>query len=64
MRNDLDSWDLAKLLIEQHGPDARGRAQTTEELLAPLSGSRGRASIVDAVRAMEVLLVVENPTIH
>lgn len=64
MRNDQDNWDLAKLLIEQHGPDAQARAQTTEELLAPLSGSRDRTSIVDAVRAMEVLLVVENPTIH
>lgn len=64
MRNDQDRWDLAKLLIEQHGPDAYDRAQATEQMLSYLPESRDRASIVEAVRVMEAMLSVEGHTIH
>jgi hypothetical protein len=64
MRNDQDSWDLAKLLIEQHGPDAQDRAQATEQLLSYIPESRDRTSIVEAVRVMEALLSVDGHTIH
>ena len=64
MRNNQGYQDFANLLIEQHGPDARDNARTTEELLSYLPGSRDRTSIIEAVRVMEALMSMESQTIH
>ena len=64
MPNARNCGFLAKLLIEQKGPDTRDRARTTETLLSYLPVSRDRTSIVEAVRVVEALLSVEGHTIH
>jgi len=64
MRNDQNCWKLAELLIEQHGPEAQTRARLVEEVLNPLAAAGERIPVADTVRAMQVFLAVENPTIH
>lgn len=64
MRNDQDNRDPAKYRTERDAPDACARTESAEALLSRFPGAGDRRPIVDTVRAMQVLLVVENPTIH
>lgn len=64
MQNKQERWNLAKLRIDQHGPDAGVRARTPEQPVRYLPVSRDRTSIVEAVRVMEALLSVDGHTIH
>lgn len=65
MQHDFGTWNLAKLMVEQHGHDALHSARKVAAIIEHTDGEHDSANFVDVVRAMDLLLSEDDyGTVH
>lgn len=65
MHKELETWQIAKFLVEQHGMNAMHNAREATEILQHADGVSERPDVSNVVRAMDFLLSDEgHGTIH
>lgn len=65
MQHDFGTWNLAKLMVEQHGHDALHSARKVAAIIEHTDGEPDSANFVNVVRAMDLLLSEDDyGTVH
>ena len=65
MRKELETWQIARFLVEQHGMNAMYNARKATEIMQRSDGGPEHPDVSNVVRAMDFLLSDEGyGTIH